>query len=309
MNKALLWFTAARPQFFTATIIPIALGGALAWNNTGAFDWGLFWLTLIGGLFIHGGLDFSNDYYDYKTGNDVVNKTPTPFSGGSRFLREGILRPGQVLSAALICFGIGSAIGLYINHLMGTNVILLIGLIGVGLAFFYTGGPLKIGYTRFAEVSTGLGFGVLMVLGSYYVQTRILSWKALWVAIPIAILIAMVQYINQFPDYEADKKALKNNTVVCLGKTKAIRYYYFFMLSAYGIILLGVILKDIPAIALVTFLTLPLAVKAIKVAHTNFNKIKELLPANALTIVIHFSFGALLTLAYLLDKFITTGVR
>ena len=86
MNRILVWIIAARPQFFTATIVPIALGAAVARYDTGYFDWGLFWMTLIGGIFIHAGLDFTNDYYDFKTGNDVANKTPTPFSGGSRVL-------------------------------------------------------------------------------------------------------------------------------------------------------------------------------------------------------------------------------
>ena len=102
MNRILLWITAARPQFFTAAIIPIALGAAIARHDTGFFEWGTFWLTLIGGIFVHGGLNFTNDYYDFKTGNDTTNKTPTPFSGGSRFLREGTLKPGQVQAAGLI---------------------------------------------------------------------------------------------------------------------------------------------------------------------------------------------------------------
>jgi 1,4-dihydroxy-2-naphthoate polyprenyltransferase len=299
MNKILLWLAAARPQFFTATIIPIALGAAIAWNRNAAFDRGLFWLTLIGGIFIHAGLDYSNDYYDYKTGNDVVNKTPTPFSGGSRFLREGVLRPKQVLLASLICFAAGSAIGLYINYLLKTNVILIIGIIGVFLAFFYTGGPVKIGYTRCAEAATGLGFGPLMVIGSYYVQARSISWQALWASVPIGILIALVQYINQFPDYEADKKTRKNNTVVTLGRKRAVPYYCIFLILAYCLVILGVILDVFPKFALITLLTAPLAVKAIRTVTAHFDSIEKLLPANTATIVIHLLFGALFTAAYL----------
>jgi 1,4-dihydroxy-2-naphthoate octaprenyltransferase len=307
MKKILLWIVAARPQFFTATIIPIALGAAISWNRTGVFNWNLFWLTLIGGIFIHAGLDYSNDYYDYKTGNDVVNKTPTPFSGGSRFLREGILKPKQVLLASLICFAVGSMIGLYINHLLKTNVILIIGIIGVLLAFFYTGGPIKIGYTRGAEAATGLGFGPLMVIGSYYVQARSISWQVLWASVPIGILIALVQYINQFPDYEADKKAHKNNTVVTLGKKRAVRYYCVFLILTYCLIILGVTLKIFPVLALITLLTAPLAVKAMKVLSAHFDQIQKLLPANALTIIIHLLFGALFTIAYLLGRVMIGG--
>jgi 1,4-dihydroxy-2-naphthoate polyprenyltransferase len=299
MNKILLWIIAVRPQFFTATVVPIVLGAVVARRNTGFFDWGLFWVTLIGGIFIHAGLDFTNDYYDFKTGNDVVNKTPTPFSGGSRFLREGIFKPRQVQLAGLICFAAGSVIGLYLNYICGGYMILLIGVAGVFIAYFYNADPLKIGYTRLSELSTGFGFGTLMVLGAYYVQARKLSWEAFFASIPIAILIALVQFINQFPDYEADKAVHKNNTVVMVGKTKAVGYYRSFLISVYVIVLLGIALRVFPFTAVITFLTLPAAIKAIRVAGAHFDKIKELLPANALTIIIHLSFGTLLIFAYL----------
>ncbi|OGX33286.1 MAG: hypothetical protein A3I43_06225 [Omnitrophica WOR_2 bacterium RIFCSPLOWO2_02_FULL_50_19] len=302
MNRILVWIIAARPQFFTATIVPIALGAAVARYDTGYFDWGLFWMTLIGGIFIHAGLDFTNDYYDFKTGNDVANKTPTPFSGGSRVLPEGILKPRQVQLAGLICFAAGSAIGLYLNYICGGYMILLIGVVGVLIAYFYNADPLKIGYTRLSELSTGFGFGPLMVLGAYYVQARKLSWEAFFVSIPIAILIALVQFINQFPDYEADKAAHKNNTVVMAGKAKAVGYYRFFLISVYVIVLSGMALGIFPFAAVITFVTLPVAIKAIRVAGAHFDKIKELLPANALTIVIHLSFGILFVAAYLWGK-------
>lgn len=299
MNRFLLWFIAVRPQFFTATIIPVVLGAAVARHHTGEFNWGMFWLTLIGGIFIHAGLNYSNDYYDYRTGNDLVNKTPTPFSGGSRFLREGILRPSSVIAASLICFSIGGAIGLYLNYLLKTNVILIIGFIGVPLAFFYTAEPVKIGYGCFAEIATGFGFGTLMVMGSYYVQAVKLSYEAFWASLPIAILIALVQFINQFPDYEADKKVFKNNTVVRVGKKRAVRYYYVLFGLTYYLVIMGVFLKIFPIASLITLLTLPLAVKAIMTAKNHFERIDELLPANALTIAVHLLFGILFTIAYL----------
>ena len=298
MSKIILWITAVRPQFFTATIVPIAVGASAAYYATGSFDLKLFLITLAGGLFIHGGLNFTNDYYDFKTGNDVVNKTPTPFSGGSRFLREGILKPRQVFTAGLLCFAIGSAIGLLLNHLCGGYTILTIGVIGVFLAFFYNFDPFKIGYTRLSEVSTGFGFGTLMVMGAYYVQARQLTWQSFYASLPIAILVALIQFINQFPDYEADRATGKNNTVVMIGKAGAVPYYAFFLSSVYVIVLLGVVLKILPVASAVTLTTLPAAIKSIRMALLNYDKIKELLPANALTIVIHLSFGILLAVSF-----------
>ncbi len=307
MSKVLLWVKAARPQFFTASIVPIILGAAIAWNQTGEFNWVLFWVTLIGGIFIHAGLNLNNDYYDYKSKDDVVNKTPTPFSGGSRVLPDGIFLPRQVLIASLLCFAIGSAIGLYLNHILKGNMLLILGIIGLFLAFFYTADPIKLGYMKIGEIAVGLGFGPIMLLGSYYVQAERFSWEAFSASVPIGILIALVLYINEFPDYEADKTVGKNNIVVTLGKRKAVRYYSIFLGSVYIFIIGTVILKIFPPLTLITLLTIPLAVKAVRTATTHFDRIKELLPANALTIAIHLLFGTLFTVAYLLDRFITGG--
>lgn len=304
MNKALLWIKAARPQFFTATFVPIMLGAVIAWNHIGKFNWTLFWLTLIGGIFIHAGLNFGNDYYDDKSRNDVVNKTPTPFSGGSRMIQKKIFTASEVRVASLICFAIGSAIGLYLNFTLKGNVILILGIIGVFLAYFYTAPPIKLGYRKTSEVTVALGFGPIMLLGSYYVQAERFSWGAFWTSLPIAILIALVLCINEFPDYEADKTVGKNNMVVTLGKEKAIRHYRILLILTYCLIASGVILKVFPVFALITLLTLPWALKAIRITMVHFNQVDELLPANALTVGIHFSFGLLFTLAYYLDGLI-----
>jgi len=299
MNKIFIWLTAPRPQFFTAVIVPVSLGAAAAFRATGALDWGLFWLALVGAIFVHAGLNLTNDYYDYLSGDDVVNRQRTPFSGGSGVLPKGILKPKQVFIAGILCFIITIMIGFYLVYILKGYLLLLIGGLGIFLAFFYTASPLKIGYTRLGELATGIGFGPIMVLGSYYVQARKLSWEAFWASMPVGILIALVLYINEFPDYEADKISGKNNTVVSIGRKKAAGYYRWFLLSAYAVVIVGVALKIFPPATLVTFITLPLAIKAINIATANYDNVNKLLPANALTIAIHLSLGILLTLAYI----------
>jgi len=303
MKKILLWIRAMRPQFFTAAVMPVILGSAIAWYDAGTFRWDVFCLALFGAIAVHAGLNLTNDYYDFKSKDDVVNKTPTPFSGGSRLLPEGILKPRSVLLAGLACFGITAVIGLYLLCVVRGYPLLIIGATGMFLAFFYTAGPLRIGYTRLAELATGIGFGPLMVLGSYYVQARRLSWGAFWASVPAGILIALVLFINEFPDYEADRISGKRNTVVSLGKKKAVVYYRLFLLSVYPMIAGGVALRVFPMASLMTFLTLPLAFLSVKTASKNFDKIKELLPANALTIIIHLTFNVLFSLAYIVRRF------
>jgi 1,4-dihydroxy-2-naphthoate octaprenyltransferase len=297
-----IWLKAIRPQFFTATIVPILLGTVIAWHQFGNFNWLYFLLALIGGLFIHAGLDLGNDYFDHTAGVDEINRFPTPFSGGSRIIQEKLLAPKEILRGSILCFLVGITIGLYLNFVLPGNALLIIGIIGIFLAFFYTADPIRIGYTGFGEFSVGLGFGPVMVMGSYFVQTGKLTWLPFFASIPIGILITLVLYINEFPDYEADKTMNKKTLVVILGKEKAIKFYFLFLGITYLWIVFGIILKIFPLFTLIVLITLPLCFKAIKISRMNYNKVYELLPVNAATIGLHLIIGLLLSGSYIFAK-------
>ena len=86
-----------RVPFSTATIIPVVLGSVLAWHDTAGFFWDRFWLALIGAILIHIGTNLANDYFDHLAGCDKVNTNPTPFSGGSRVIQQGLIPPKNIL--------------------------------------------------------------------------------------------------------------------------------------------------------------------------------------------------------------------
>lgn len=297
-----IWLKAVRLPFLTATLVPVVLGGAIAWHATGQFHWWHFWLTLIGISFLHFGTNMANDYFDHKTKNDELNKTHTPFSGGSRVIQDGEISPERVLFAALLCFSLGSLIGLYLSIVLKSMVILILGIIGVFFGFFYTASPLQIGYKGYGEFIVGLCFGPLVVFGSYVVQAGNFSLVSLWASFPVGLLITLVLYINEFPDYEADKSVNKKTLVVQLGKEKAVKVYYFLLGFVYLYIFLFVAVKRLPPYVLLIILTLPMALKAYKTSQKNFSKITELFPANAMTIGLHLSIGLLLSAGYVLDK-------
>ncbi|MDP6585418.1 MAG: pyridoxamine 5'-phosphate oxidase family protein, partial [Anaerolineales bacterium] len=85
-RKLGLYLRAVRAPFFTATIGPVALGGAVAYFNLGSFNWNLFWWTLLGAIMAHAGTNVANDYADHLSRNDEVNKLASPFNGGSRMI-------------------------------------------------------------------------------------------------------------------------------------------------------------------------------------------------------------------------------
>lgn len=302
MVRLKVWLRAIRAPFFTATIVPVILGASVAWHKTGVFNWGLFLLTLIGILFIHTGTNLANDYYDHTSRDDELNPTPTPFSGGSRMIQDKLISPKAILYVALASFALGCIIGLYLNYILVGNLLLALGIIGVFLGFFYTADPLRIGYHSFGELAVGFGFGPLVVLGSYYVQAESLSWVAFFVSIPVGIMIMLVLYINEFPDYEADRKVNKKTLVVTLGKGRAIKLYFSLLILCYLFIVAAVIIGLFPLFSLIVLLTLPLSFKAVRVARENYERVYELLPANAATIGLHLSIGLLLSLGFILDK-------
>lgn len=302
-KRLAIWIKAARLPFLTATIIPVILGTVIAWSETGRFSIVNFILAVTGISFLHTGTNLMNDYFDHRTGNDLSNKNYTPFNGGSRVIQDGLIRPKGILLFSLACFVIGSIIGLWINYSLKTNVVLFMGIIGVFLGIFYTALPLKIGYRGLGEIIVGFCFGPLVVTGAYYVQAMRFSWTAFWASIPVGILVALILFINEFPDYEADKTVHKNTFVVLFGKEKAIILFNILLWLVYFIIAVCTIFKALPWAILITFLTIPAAFRITKVSMKNFDKVNDLLPANAGMIKLHIMASFFMSISFLLKAF------
>jgi 1,4-dihydroxy-2-naphthoate octaprenyltransferase len=295
------WTTELRPSFLVAPLVSIILGATIAWMREGAFNLTYFILTLIGGLAVHAGSNVVNDYFDYKSGNDEVNREfVRPFSGGSRMIQLGLLTPLEVLAGALALFALGAGIGLYLTWRVGYAVLVL-GVIGVFSGYFYTAPPVNLASRGIGEAIVGLNFGALMVLGAYYVQTGTLAVEPLVASIPVSLLIAAVLYINEFPDYVADKAVGKDNLVVRLGRDRAVIGFMVMIVGAYGALAIALFYGILPAYASISFLTVPFAIKAMIYAARHHSSSFDLVPANVLTIIAHLFTGLLLSLGYLIE--------
>jgi 1,4-dihydroxy-2-naphthoate octaprenyltransferase len=297
-KKALAWFLAVRMPFLTASITPVLVGGAVAWATRHEFSWGLLFLTILAGALIHLGVNVINDYFDHTSTNDDINvEFIRPFSGGSRVIQMGLLSPLEMLVGAAVLFALSSGIGFYLAAVTGPMV-LAFGAVGLMSGIFYVGKPFNWGSHGIGEILVGLNFGTLMTLGAYYVQTQRVDWTPAIAAIPVAALIAAVLYVNEFPDYAADKAVGKRTWVVRLGRPQAANVYAVLMAIPYVSVLLTVIAGTMPVTTLLPLLTLPLAIRAVLTAYRYHSQPVELAPANALTIVLHLSVGLLLTLGY-----------
>ncbi len=299
-QKILIWIQAMRAPFFTASIIPLVLGMTIAWNEHRIFDPFLGFLTLLAGVTIHAGTNLINDYFDQ--GTDNINEDFTTFSGGSRMIQNEILEAPQIMRASILCYIIGILTAIFIVLVTQGLLLIIFLLLAVLLGIFYTAVPIRLSYHGLGEIAVFVGFGPLGVLSAYYIQIGHLnSIIPLIASIPIAILIAMLLFINEFQDFDADKDASKNTLVVSLGKKTSLKIYIYGMVLAYVSLFVVVILKGFNLTFLLPFITLPLVFKAIQVASRHYTTIKELIPANALTIIIHFVFGLLLAFAFLIS--------
>jgi 1,4-dihydroxy-2-naphthoate octaprenyltransferase len=300
-RKALAWLLAVRAPFLTATVAPIVLGGAVAWATRDSLNWGLFFLALTAGAFLHMGANVFNDYFDHVSGDDTINTDfVRPFSGGSRAIQMGLLTPLETLTGAILLCALSSGIGAFLAWAAGP-LVLAFGAIGLISAIFYVGGPFKWASRGIGELVVGLNFGTLMTLGSYYVQTERVDWTPAIASIPVAALIAAVLYINEFPDFAADRAVGKKTWVVRLGRERAAIVYAFIMAVPYVAVISAVAADVLPVPTLLSLLTLPLAARAVQCALRYHSQPLELAPANALTIVTHIATGLLLTLGYAWD--------
>ncbi len=300
LARGWLFFRATRLPFLSATVVPVVLGIAIAAAH-GSFDLLTAVLTVAGASFVQLGLNVANDVFDAVQGADDANVTPTRYSGGSRVIQYGLLTVRQMAAMAAAFYGAAVAIGLVLLAVRGSVALLAIGLLGVVVSVAYTAPPLKLVYRGLGEVAVAVGFGPLMLLGAYVVQTRgILTWEPVLVSIPIALLVALILYVNEIPDRRGDARAGKRTLPVRLSREAVIRGYDAMVVLAYGILVVGVVAGVLPVTALLALLTIPLAYRVHAGLRPNYDNPYGLMAVMATNIQLHLVVGVSLLVAYLL---------
>jgi 1,4-dihydroxy-2-naphthoate octaprenyltransferase len=301
MNKTKAILLLLRLPFLTVTLGAVFVGTAFAYWNRGEFDLVRFLLVLLGSCFFHIACNVANDYFDFKSGNDALNKNAiTPFSGGSRMVLDGFVLPKQALTVSIVFAALGSALGLYLNTVSAGNVVLFIGIAALFLVYGYNGFPLRLVNKGLGEIAIFLAWGPFIVLGAYYVQAQQISSIWPWVvAIPSGVLTTLVLHINEFADKEADRAAGRKTLVILFGFRTNLFIYLFLALSCYAVVLLGVFFGGWPLLSLLVFITLPLPVISFRIGWQNIGKWPTFFPAVKNTILMNFLFLVILSVSYL----------
>jgi 1,4-dihydroxy-2-naphthoate polyprenyltransferase len=293
-----LLLRATRLPFLSATIVPVVLGIAVAAAH-GSFDLLAAVLTLFGASFVQLGLNVANDVFDTVQGADDANVTPTPYSGGSRVIQYGLLTLRQMALLSAGFYGAGVAIGLVLLAYRGSLALLVIGVAGIVISVAYTAAPLKLVYRGLGELAVALGFGPLMVLGAYVVQTQgALAWEPFVISIPIALLVALILYVNEIPDRRGDARAGKRTLPVRFGPDSVIRGYDATVAVAYMTLVGGVVAGILPVTTLIALLTIPLALRVHRGLRANYDNPYGLMALMAVNIRLHLAAGGLLLMAY-----------
>jgi 1,4-dihydroxy-2-naphthoate octaprenyltransferase len=191
------------------------------------------------------------------------------------------------------------AIGILLLVLRGSPALLAIGIVGFIVGLGYTAPPLKFVYRGLGEIAVAVGFGPLMLLGAYVVQTRgVLTWEPVIASLPIALLVALILYVNEIPDRRGDARAGKRTLPVRLSKSAVIAGYRLAAIGAYVIVVVGVVVGILPIPALLALLTIPLALQVSRGLEPNYDNPYGLMSIMAVNINVHLYAGLLLLLAY-----------
>ncbi|MDY6827437.1 MAG: prenyltransferase [Bacillota bacterium] len=170
-------------------------------------------------------------------------------------------------------------------------------------ALLYSLPPLQFAYRGLGELIVGLTFAPLITISTFLVQTHTVTTQVIIASLPLGFLIANVLWINQYPDYEADLKGGKMNGVLRLGKKKGLTLYTLLFALAYlFIIILALYSRNL--FWLLTFVSIPMVIRAVTVTRRHYDNIPELVEANAKTVQIYQLTGLAMVAAALLPRII-----
>ncbi len=300
LSLGFLTLRTTRLPFLTATLVPVLLGILIA-ARTGSFDLVAALLTIIGASFVQLGLNVANDVFDTVQGADDANVTPTQFSGGSRVIQYGLVSLRQMATLATVFYVLAGAIGLVLLATRGSTALLVIGVVGFIVSLGYTAPPLKFVYRGLGEIAVALGFGPLMLLGAYVVQTvGVLSWEPFVASIPVALLVALILYVNEIPDRRGDAHAGKRTLPVRFSKGAVIGGFNAAAAAAYVALVLGVAGGILPIPALLMLLTIPAAIRVSQGLAPNYDNPYALMAVMGANVQLHLRAGLLLLAAYAL---------
>jgi 1,4-dihydroxy-2-naphthoate octaprenyltransferase len=302
VSKNKSYIVGSRLPFVSASVLPAILGAVWCWVYGNEFSLFHALLGVLGVFFLHLGANTLNDYFDWDE-SDRINRFVTPFSGGSRSRVEKVLTRKSFFSMTVILFLFAATAGLLLI-IFDRPLVLLIGTVGGLCGILYSMKPFSFQSRGIGEFIIFLAFGPLITLGMGYVNFGDFRPEYFLIGIPNGFVVANILWINEFPDYEADRNAGKRNLVVRLG-TGAARYGYIALEAFFYISVIGLVfLKLYPVWSLLTLLLLPVAITTSKHMWEHHADPVAIVPAQGGTIQFQMMTAVATIASFVIDKFL-----
>ncbi|WP_425604209.1 1,4-dihydroxy-2-naphthoate polyprenyltransferase [Halobellus salinisoli] len=300
---------AARPQTLPAAASPVVVGTGLAVHD-GVFAALPALAALLGAGLIQIGTNFANDYYDHVQGADTEAR-----EGFTRVTAGGLIDPETVKHAMYLTFAASILLGTYLVYVGGAPIV-VIGLLSVASGIAYTGGPYPLGYHGLGDLFVFVFFGLVAVVGTYYVQAaavlaepltlgippETLPLVAVVAALPIAALSTDILVVNNVRDKEEDATTGKRTLAVRFGYGVARAEFVAMLVLAYAVPAWFLRQPEYTVAVALPYLTLPYAVDitrtmleetAGEVLNPTLERMGRLLAAYAVLFAVGLSFTSL----------------
>jgi len=281
-----------RIPFLILTPVCVLLGTSTVIANKVEVNILFVILALLGALFAHISVNSLNEYSDFKSGLDLTTNR-TPFSGGSGSLPNHPEAAIAVLITGISSIVIISLIGIFFIWQHGTGIIPL-GFIGLLLVVTYTNWINK--YPWLCLVAPGLGFGLLMVVGTQFVVEGEYSTLSFLIAVIPFLLINNLLLLNQYPDIEADKMVGRRHFPITYGIEQSNKVYAATIVLTIATIIVYIGLEILPLWSLLALLPIPLSLFSLSGAikyGKNIGGYPQYLAANvAVTVLVPLILGA-----------------
>jgi 1,4-dihydroxy-2-naphthoate octaprenyltransferase len=291
------WWRLARPFSLTASAVPVLVGTATAFA-TGSFHApDLFIAMLVASLLIQIATNMFNEYYDYKHGLD----TPETVGIAGAIVR-GLVPAIGVFSAAIGCYAVALALGLYIVSRTSPEVFIA-GIASALGGYLYTGGPIPIAYTPFGEIEVFIFMGPVIVGLAYFIQAGIMTPSAWAASLPVGCLVASILLANNLRDIVADGRVGRHTVAVVLGRDVGLGIYAALLAGAFVVVVGAVALRLLPLTALLPMVCAPMPIRLVQL----YRSTSEPRPLNAGvrgSAALHARFGLLFALGIALGPLI-----
>ncbi len=288
-------FLQIRGPFLILSLALVFLGVAAA-HHSGMHHWGHAFLALLGVVLTHISVNLFNELSDYNTKIDD-HTVRTPFSGGSGLLQSGVTTPSSVRFAAYGSLGLSALIGIYLCMVSGWFLLIFMIIGGVAIRFYTT----NLARWFIGETAAGLTLGSFVVLGVFYVLTSRLPGSIIWISVPPGILTALLLFLNEFPDMEADRKGGRRHLVIQLGRKKSSVVYALSLIVAYLWILAAPFFFNAPYTILLGLITVPLAFLAGRKVLSHYDDMEKLIPALGMNVGVVILTDLFLGIGYFLS--------